>query len=49
MDMMEIAITRVGEQIFTSSFDGKHVSQFFFFIFFILNHGLRHPAPYMQI
>jgi len=30
MDMMEIAITRVGEQIFTLSFDGKHVFQLIF-------------------
>ena len=31
MDMMEIAITHVGEQIFALSVDGKHVFQLIFF------------------
>jgi len=31
MDMMETSITRVGEQIFTSSYDGKRIFQLIFF------------------
>jgi hypothetical protein len=31
VDMMEIAVTRVGERVFTSSFDGKRIFQLIFF------------------
>jgi hypothetical protein len=31
MNVMELAITRVDEQVFTSSFDGRHVFQLILF------------------